>query len=110
MAKPSAGAPYVPPAADLPTIHAWKALARGDASEDQQKRAIDWLVNVCAGTYDMSFRPGFDGDRNTTFAEGRRFVGSQVVKLINMPSEIMESMRKDNGRRTASRPGGEQPG
>lgn len=58
---------------------------RGGASEDQQKRALDWIINVGAGTYDMSYRPGGEeGNRDTVFAEGRRFVGSQIVKLSKL--------------------------
>ena len=95
MPKPPVGAPYAPPACDRATIHALKALSRGGASTDQQKRAFDWIVNALAGTYDLSYRPGNDGDRDTAFAEGKRFVGTQIVKWVNLPSEIMEKMRND---------------
>lgn len=62
---------------------AFQALVRGDASPDMQQRAVKWLIGA-AGTYDLSYRPGPGGDRDTVFAEGKRFMGQQVVKLINL--------------------------
>jgi hypothetical protein len=83
--------------AGLPTWEPWKpseweiadaaaiqALGRGTASEEQQKRALQFIVNTLAGTYDGSFRPGPDGERVTSFAEGKRHVGLQLVKLANI--------------------------
>jgi hypothetical protein len=70
--------------ADEQDIRAIKALAAGVASEGQQRIALAWIINRAAGTYDLSFRPGPDGSRLTDFAEGKRFVGLQVVRLINM--------------------------
>lgn len=71
-------------------VMAWKALARGDANEFQQQRALQWLVATAARTYDASYRTGPHGDRATAFAEGRRFVGLQVVKLVNYPLERLK--------------------
>lgn len=64
--------------------HALKALARGEAGEHEQQRALEWIIHKAAGTYDLSYRPGSEGDRDTAMAEGRRFVGLQIVKLINL--------------------------
>lgn len=75
--------PWMPPAYELADVSAFQALARGDAPKDMQQRAVKWLVNA-SGTYDMSYRPGPSGDRETAFAEGRRFMGLQVVKLLNL--------------------------
>ena len=55
-----------------------KALAAGNANQDQQRRALDWIVRVLCGTYDLSFRP--DSERATAFAEGKRHVGLQIIK------------------------------
>jgi hypothetical protein len=76
--------PWDVPPADEYDIRAVKALAAGVASDGQQKRALDWIIRVAAGTYDLSFRPGVDGYRATEFAEGKRFVGLQLVRLVNM--------------------------
>lgn len=79
-------------------VMAFKALATGTANEGQQKHALDWLIRVAAGTYELSYRSDQDGgERETAFAEGRRFVGLQVVKMINMPNEVVAKLRKTNG-------------
>ena len=64
-------------------IAALKALASGTANEGQQKRALEWILLDACAIRDVSFRPGADGDRTTAFAEGRRFVGLQIAKLMN---------------------------
>lgn len=67
---------------DVATVYAIRALAEGKATEGQQKTALDWIINHASGLYDLSYRPGgTDGDRATVFHEGRRFVGSQIVKM-----------------------------
>ena len=64
---------------DLPAAAAIQALQRGEASSEQQKQALAWIVNQAAATYGQSFQ--LEGDRETAFAEGRRYVGNQIVKL-----------------------------
>ena len=59
-----------------------QALARGDAAPETQRAALDWIINSVCATYDLSYRP--TSDRDTTFAEGRRFVGLQLVKMIKL--------------------------
>lgn len=75
-------APYDPDGYDTMAI---KALAEGKASEGQQKRALDWILYSACGMRQLSFRPGVDGERDTAFAEGKRFVGLQIVKHITVP-------------------------
>ena len=75
--------PWMPAPYEIADASAFQALVRGDAPADLQQRAVRWLVNAC-GTYDMSYRPGPSGDRETTFAEGKRSIGLQVVKLLNL--------------------------
>lgn len=78
-----------PDAAWAPVEHAQqdalalKALQAGTADADQQRRALDWILQQACRTYDLSYRPG--SDRETVFAEGRRFVGLEIVKLLNIP-------------------------
>lgn len=77
--------PWRPPAYDDADVAAIKALAAGNASESQQQRALAWVVNSASATYDLSFRPGAsEGERATAFAEGRRFVGLQIVKMLKL--------------------------
>lgn len=83
MKKPAIQ-PWHPAPYEDADVYAIKALAAGKASEGQQQRALGWIINMLCGTYDMSFRPGPDGDRDTVFAEGKRYVGMQLVKLTKL--------------------------
>lgn len=76
--------PWTSVDADEYDIGAFKALAVGKASEGQQKLVLDFIINRIARTYDMSFRPGEDGPRATDFAEGKRYVGNQIIRLIKI--------------------------
>lgn len=78
------GEPWKPAPYGDADIAAFKALAAGVANEGQQQRALAWLIHQAARTYDLSYRP--ESDRDTAFAEGARWVGLQIVKLINMPA------------------------
>ena len=86
-------APWRPAPWELADASAIQALARGDANKDQQTRALRWLIEAACATYDLSFRPG-DTSRETDFAEGRRFVGLQVVKLLKI--NLSELRRQEN--------------
>lgn len=89
MTKPSAKSaaptlalgPYVPAGYEMADAAAFHALQRGDATPDQQKKALDWLITQGAGTYQFHYYPS---DRDTAFALGRAFVGQQVVKLLTL--------------------------
>ena len=72
--------------------YAIKALAAGNASDDQQRRALEFIVVGLCATHDVSMRPGEDGDRLTCFAEGKRYVGLQIEKLVNLSGEILEKL------------------
>jgi hypothetical protein len=77
------GAPHEPPIYDDQTIAAIRALYTGTANEGQQVRAWNWIVYFAAGYHDLSYRPGGeDGRRASDFMEGRRFVGAQMLKLL----------------------------
>jgi hypothetical protein len=88
-------APWKPTPFDPPDAAAFQALARGNATADQQKRALDWLVKKACRTYDLSFRPGEAGRRDTDFAEGRRAVGLEIVKLLNLKIGLITTTRRD---------------
>lgn len=72
-----------------------RALAAGNATDVQQRRALDWIIRAAAKTYDASFSPV--SDRETSFAEGRRYVGLQIVKLLNLPVEIIKGNKPHDG-------------
>ena len=94
MRKPRAPA-WMPVDYDLPTVAAIKALAAGTATDVQQRLAVQWVIETVAGTYEPSFRSDADGgDRETAFAEGRRFCGLQIVKIINLAPALVAALRK----------------
>jgi hypothetical protein len=68
-------------------VLAWQALQRGEAEPYQQKRALDWLIQQAAGTYEFQFYPT---DRETAFSLGRAFVGQQVVKMLNLDATKLQ--------------------
>lgn len=67
-----------------------RATAAGEATPEQQKRAIECIIARIACADDLSFRADDHGGlRETDFAEGKRFVGLQVRKLITTPLHIL---------------------
>jgi hypothetical protein len=69
-------------------IVALKALEAGKASEDQQKRALKWIVHSAAMTYDQWFEPNDPNGRIGAFIDGRQFVGHQIRKLLLLPTSL----------------------
>lgn len=70
------------------TAVAFQALAAGVANEGQQKECLRFIVYEIANTYDMTFVP--ESDRLSAFAEGRRMVGNQIIKLINVKIGLLK--------------------
>ena len=68
------------------------AVSQGVASEDQQKIAIEAiLIDIC-GVHDISYRSDeMGGERDTTFAEGKRFVASQILAVIKKQGELLKN-------------------
>jgi len=106
--KAPEGAPWAPVEYEDADIGAFKSLVLGEATEEQQRRALKFIVEEICKTYDLSYRP--DSERDSAFAEGKRFVGLQIVKLTKLN---LSAMRKTDGRRSnPKRPAGrstEQP-
>ena len=73
--------PYLPPEWLPADASAIQALVRGDATPEQQQRAINWIVYAAAATNDLEYRTE---DRDHAFASGRRFVGLQINKMIGI--------------------------
>lgn len=76
----SVHAPIVADASDAAAI---QALAKGNATAEQQKRALTWIITKAAGTYEFAYHVGADGERDTSVHLGRQFVGHQIVGLLN---------------------------
>ena len=76
--------PYEPADWDENIVMAFRSFVAGKANEGQQQtvwRYLQYLTGT--GDYtDLSFRPGgSDAERETAFAEGKRYVGLQLMKL-----------------------------
>ena len=83
MAKaPAQPRPWLPVPYGPADAAAVRAVAAGTATEDQQRRAMDWIIYKACMLYDMSFFP--ESSRDSDFAEGRRFVGNQIVKMTKI--------------------------
>lgn len=74
-----ANEPWKPAEYDMADLSAVIAVQKGEATTDQQIRAMQWIVNNVCGTHDLPYRPGPEGDRDTVFACGKMFVGRQIV-------------------------------
>jgi hypothetical protein len=92
VAKPKApeGAPWKPYEYTDEDAGAVRALFRGQAMEHQQLRVIEILKHI-SGAYDLSYRPGEEGRRDTDFAEGKRFVWLQLLK----PTKLVPTTARD---------------
>lgn len=67
---------------ELADATALQALERGEADPEQQKRALAWIVNNAAMTYQDAWEP--DNERASSFEAGRRFVGLRIVTLVKL--------------------------
>src|SRR5262245_13186098 len=78
--------PWATPDHDDLVVQAVRALWAGNANAAQQETLRNWLMYVTKASdefQDLSFRPEkYGGQRATDFAEGMRFVGMQVRKLL----------------------------
>lgn len=83
---------------------ALKALEAGTADADQQQRALHWIVHAGARVNRMSFDP--DSPRGSDFAEGRRFLGLQILRLVTTPVEDLEREAKKGPSNAGRKPRG----
>lgn len=60
---------------------AFQRLSRGEAEPHQQQMVLEWLIGA-TGLRDLSYRPG--DTHATSFAEGKRFVGLQIGKMLDI--------------------------
>ncbi len=88
MTKAPEYSPWLPEKWDPAIVAAIKAVAVGVATEEQQRKAIEYIVGSTDGaipglcrTYDAVY---FPSERDTAFANGKRHVGLQIVKLISL--------------------------
>lgn len=102
--KASAARPWFPVPVDEVQAAAIKAMARGTATEGQQIAALQFIVNQVAATNDLSYRPDeLGGSHDTAFAEGRRFVGLQLRKIVETPTAMLLGQPKVTNERPSRR-------
>lgn len=75
---------------------AFRALLEGNASADQQKLALNWMINIGARTYDVPFQLDDESNRQTVFMCGRAFVGKRIVTMLNGPVVDEKGKPNDN--------------
>lgn len=91
-------------------VYALRALQFGGATAEQQKRALDLIINRIAATYDKSFRPDdFGGVRESDFAEGRRHVGLEIIRILNTVRLKEDHNAAGTEQQPASRPAASEP-
>ena len=82
MTKPAqAPAPWLPAQYDVADAGAIQALARGEATPEQQQRALNWIINEACDTYGLEYR---QDARDHAFASGKRAVGLNLVKMLKL--------------------------
>ena len=99
--------PYEPVAYDELVLMAVRAFSTGTANSAQQAEVWAWLQYLTGtGDYaDMSFRPGgSEAERETAFAEGKKFVGYQVLKMLHPATlEVIERERRTKALATTTK-------
>lgn len=65
-------------------IYALKALATGEANEEQQIKAFNIIIEKICKTKDS---PYYGSDRDTTFAIGMGHVGRSMIAIVTRSSE-----------------------
>lgn len=64
-------------------VYGLQGLADGDATPQQQKKVLEWIINQASIAHGLPYQP--DSDRNTAFACGRAFVGQQIIGILKIP-------------------------
>jgi len=65
---------------------AMQALERGDATPEQQQRALCWIVQSAALTHSLHYRAD---PHDHAFASGRGFVGIQIIKMLKLDAATL---------------------
>jgi hypothetical protein len=86
--------PWLPPPWEVSDAAALQALVRGDATAEQQKRAINWVIFKAADVDGFTYR---QNDRDHAFGDGRRFVGQQCKKLISLNLSTFTKKEPEHG-------------
>lgn len=80
--KPRDYKPWHPAEYENRDVAALQAMACGNATPEQQKAALLYIVNNICGDKDLPFFPG--DHQACDFAAGKLFVGKQIQKLCTL--------------------------
>ena len=81
---------------DKEQVVALRALEKGEASPAQQRLALSVIVKNFSRTHDVLYLPGsFDG---SAFLTGRGFVGTLILKYLNIPLGQLNKENPSNDR------------
>jgi len=77
---------------DKAELNAMYALSVSAATAEQQKRAWDWIIGALCRYLDISYRPSAEdpNGRDSAFADGRRFVAAEMIKMTRVNPAILE--------------------
>ena len=84
--------PYQPAEYELADFSAVQALQRGDATPLQQQRALRWVLEKVCEVGGLGWHP--DGGESAAFVAGRRFVGLQILKAIQVNVSALTAKEK----------------
>lgn len=76
------------PRYELPDVAALQAISKGEASAEQQVRALKWILNGACMVQEWAF---VEGQRQTDVALGRQMAGQMIYGLLKLP---MSELRK----------------
>ena len=69
-----------------------KALNRGDANDDLQKHAIDFIIKKLCDTGGFPYYE--NSERDSCVAQGKRLIGLQLAGIIQQPLESLAIIKK----------------
>lgn len=87
--------PYTSPPYTLADARAIQCVFEGTANDEQQKRAMRFIITEFCGSNKMEFYSGGEeGRRDSDFAGGKRWVGLQLAALAMEPvDQLKERLR-----------------
>ena len=84
-AKKRISGPDQPAPFEEADVYAVQALFTGTANDGQQKRAVKWILEEACKVKDLPWvAGGLEGQRATDFANGRKFAGHQILKMLEL--------------------------
>lgn len=74
-------------------IRAIQDLEQGKADEYQQKRVLEFIIHNLCGTYMPTYG---ESDRDSSFLNGRRFVGLELVNCLKLNAAVLSRKLEEN--------------